>query len=286
MGTRRPIVILGAARSGTKLLRDLLAASSAVAAVPYDINYIWRRGSERLPHDEIPPTAATPDTINFIRGQVDRLSRAESTAQRPIEKTVSNPLRLPYVVRVYPDADYVWLLRDGRDVAESTMRCWLEPPDGSALFRKLREMPWRHTYRYAGEHGLRLLKQRVGGRGTLNSWGPRYRGIDDDVRSKTLAEVSALQWVRTVESFEANRGVLPSVHTVRYEDLVRGPSKTMQGLAEALDLPDAELVAKLAEATVRPGRIGTYGDLPVEAREQIASVLHRTLSELRYTSED
>ena len=40
------VIIIGAARSGTKYLRDVLATAPNAARVPYDINYIWRYGSE------------------------------------------------------------------------------------------------------------------------------------------------------------------------------------------------------------------------------------------------
>ncbi len=43
----RRIVLIGAARSGTKILRDTLAAATGSGAVPFDIGFVWRIG-----HDE------------------------------------------------------------------------------------------------------------------------------------------------------------------------------------------------------------------------------------------
>ena len=48
------VIIIGAARSGTKYLRDVLATAPNAARVPYDINYIWRYGSESHPDDALP----------------------------------------------------------------------------------------------------------------------------------------------------------------------------------------------------------------------------------------
>jgi hypothetical protein len=45
----RPVIILGAARSGTKYLRDILATAPNAARVTYGINYIRRYGSEDHP---------------------------------------------------------------------------------------------------------------------------------------------------------------------------------------------------------------------------------------------
>ena len=41
-----PIVLIGAARSGTKILRDALATALGVPQVPYDVGYVWRYGNE------------------------------------------------------------------------------------------------------------------------------------------------------------------------------------------------------------------------------------------------
>src|SRR4051812_20775701 len=41
----QPVIVIGAARSGTKLLRDSLATHADVARVPYDVNYVWRFGN-------------------------------------------------------------------------------------------------------------------------------------------------------------------------------------------------------------------------------------------------
>ena len=54
-----PIIILGAARSGTKMLRKALASHPDLHAIPYDINYVWKYGSYQLPHDELRPEHAT-----------------------------------------------------------------------------------------------------------------------------------------------------------------------------------------------------------------------------------
>ena len=56
----RHIIIIGAARSGTKILRDVLAEASGVGCVPYDIGFVWRYGNQRVPHDVLDPATVTP----------------------------------------------------------------------------------------------------------------------------------------------------------------------------------------------------------------------------------
>ena len=43
-----PIIIIGAARSGTKIMRSVISADENVRAVSYDVNYVWRFGNEGL----------------------------------------------------------------------------------------------------------------------------------------------------------------------------------------------------------------------------------------------
>lgn len=96
----RHITLIGASRSGTKLLRDALAQLAQVGRVPYDIGYIWRQGNEDLPSDILPPEQVSPRAQAFIGGFVNRYpSGGPATV---IEKTVGNTLRIPVVTRVLP----------------------------------------------------------------------------------------------------------------------------------------------------------------------------------------
>ena len=55
------IVLVGAPRSGTNMLRDVLTALDGIGTWPCDeINYIWRHGNVRYPSDELPRENATP----------------------------------------------------------------------------------------------------------------------------------------------------------------------------------------------------------------------------------
>jgi hypothetical protein len=138
------VVIIGAARSGTKFLRDTLAAGTGVAAVPYDMNYVWRHGNERHPDDALPSSACGPAQQRYILERLRRYAVRHSGLDDPsvlIEKTVSNGLRIPFVAAAVPDARFIHLVRDGRDVVESAERMWQAPADWKYLLRKLGYYP-------------------------------------------------------------------------------------------------------------------------------------------------
>jgi len=84
MAERRFVFLIGAARSGTKFLRDTIAHSEDVAEVPYDINYVWRHGNETCPHDEIAPDDISDGTAAHIRRSIERLALKRQTGSPSI----------------------------------------------------------------------------------------------------------------------------------------------------------------------------------------------------------
>ena len=97
------VIVIGAARSGTKFLRDILAAGKGVAAVPYDVNYVWRFGAESVPDDCLDPAQVTDKQRRFIRRTLPALAHMKQ-GEVLVEKTVSNALRVAYVEAVLPQA--------------------------------------------------------------------------------------------------------------------------------------------------------------------------------------
>ena len=166
-GTPTPVFILGAARSGTKFIRDVLAAPNHVCQTPFDSNHVWRIGNARAPDDLLLPEGLSSRTAAVIRRALWKLAAPGQTSnadQILLEKTVSNALRPDFVERVFPDARYIVLIRDGRDAIESTYRMWQAPPDSGGLKRKLASLPIQATP-YALWYGLNLIGGKLRGRG-------------------------------------------------------------------------------------------------------------------------
>jgi hypothetical protein len=252
----RHIIIVGAARSGTKILRDVLAEATGVGCVPYDVGFVWRYGNEPVPHDVLDPATVTPRIQRFVRRYVDRYAR--SGRDVVIEKTVGNSLRVPFVHAVMPDAAFVHLVRDGRDVVESARRQWSAPADHEYLLRKVRHFPLRLVPSYGREYVLAQMSLlgRVPSRAA--TWGPRYPGIDDDVASSNLLTVCARQWRASVEYASRDLArVSTLVIDVRYEQLVWEPLTTLGDLVDRLGLPASAEDCRRAAAQLEVGRAGS-----------------------------
>lgn len=279
-----PIVILGAARSGTKFLRDVLAAAPEARAVPYDVPYVWRYRAAQA-HDALEPDSLTPARITFIRRQLHRLAGLREGDGILIEKTVGNTLRVPFVAQVLPEARFVHLVRDGRDVTESAMRQWHAPPDWPALWTKLRGMPLSNAG-YALWFGANFLKGLASGRGGGKVWGPRYPGIAEDAATLALARVCARQWRHSVETATQNLAALTPdrVHHIRYEDLTGGP-EALSKLIAGLDLPAPEkILARYSESIKNASPRLWQTRMSPEDQEHMWDEISQTLGTLGYTT--
>jgi len=257
--TFQPLIIIGAARSGTKLLRDLIELHPEIDKVPYDVNYVWRIGNEHLEHDELSPQTVTKNAQQRIQQQIGRFSQKAPVL---VEKTVSNCLRVPFIDAVYPDARYIHLVRDGYDVVESVYRQWTRSPDWTYLLQKAKTFPVRTAPRYAATYAGNMAKRLfLPDSKKSRSWGPRYQEIDADLQSKSLLEVCAIQWMQCINSATRDFATLSEpqdnqrVLTIRYESFVEDPLACLEKVATFIDL-DPTLYQTVSLPKVEKNNIG------------------------------
>jgi len=288
---RPPVIILGAARSGTKLLRELIAATGCYAEVPFDVNYIWRYGNESCPHDALPADLARERTRQFIRNWLRSCTvhpkndiGVRSTAF--VEKTVSNVLRIPFVKAVYPEARFVALVRDGRDVVESAERCWRAPPPTGYVLKKLRTFPWLHCAPYGWKYAATVVRRRLHLDKHLRTWGPRYPGIDIDLKRLSLLEVCARQWAASIELYEQSRHLFSNhqLLEMRYEDLVCSPHLQMHRLCDFLQIEARGRVLEIARRNIRSDCIGSFMRLPRKDLQRVLDTIRPMLQRWDYVN--
>lgn len=280
-----PVIIIGAGRSGTKILRDVLARLPGAGTWPCDeINYIWRHGNAAHPDDELDPTMARPSVRRFIRRAFDRLARRRGLTH-VIEKTCANSLRVGFVHRIFPGARFVFIVRDGRDVTASALERWRAPLDLAYLARKARFVPWRDLPYYAVRYLGNRLHRWVSDERRVSWWGPRFKGWDEASRREGLVSLCARQWVRCVEKAEADVAALPPVQVLRlrYEDLVARPDDVLREILEFLGIDiDEEQVGRYVGA-VESSSVGRWRTRLTDAQiEEIQTILAPTLARYGY----
>ena len=252
------VFIIGAGRSGTKFLRDVLAASDDVSAIPFDINYVWRYGNDSHPDDEFSTDMAGFKSAQYIRKSLLRMeakSNKKLVTKILLEKSVPNSLRVSFIKEIYPDAKFIHLVRDGRAVVESSIRMWQEPPETGYIFRKLKYFPW-NNYRYATWYFFNFIKGRLGGGRGQHLWGPRYKGLCIDAKSLPIDVLCARQWRRCVEvALEQLAEVSPAnICNVSYEGLMSN-TKALEGVCRFLGLSDTPKVLEKYNNSIQRGNL-------------------------------
>lgn len=253
-----PLIIIGAPRSGTNMLRDVLTKASGVATWPCDeINYIWRHGNLRYPSDEFTADLARSSVQNYIRRQFDWVARRYD-ARIVLEKTCANSLRVPFVDRVIPEARYIFIHRDGLDAVDSALARWKAPLDISYIARKARfvpamDLPW-YAVRYFGSRLYRLVSRE----GRVGLWGPRFDGMERSLAEYPLDEVCAWQWARCVVSAADAFGAMPGEKwlSVAYEEFVREPEREFGRMLDFAGIEAPPGRVRAAVADVRADSVG------------------------------
>lgn len=284
-----PLIIIGAPRSGTNLLRDLLVQLPGLATWPCDeINYIWRHHNARVPHDAFDRNDARPEVCRYIRGQFDKLAR-KTGCEWVVEKTCASSLRLGFVDQVFPEARYLVIARDGRDVVASAMKRWKADLDWRYIAAKARYVPPSdvpyYACRYLGHRLSRLFSREK----RLPTWGPRWRGIEKLPLDTSLAEVCALQWRESIEStWNELESIDPRrVHCVNYEDLVGRAPATMEEVLRFLEIPATAEALDAICAGVFQTSVGNWqSQLTPEEVERVEPILEPSLVRLGYQKPD
>ena len=200
----RPVFIVGAPRSGTSILFSVLRSSSELAHWPGEAHEVWEadhhpalRGWDS---NVLGANDASDETANRIRRAFLLTAGAR---KRLIDKTPRNSLRVPFIDRIFPDARYVHLVRDGRDNVNSLINAWRSP-----RYRTY-ELPERHAIPGADPRWWKFVL---------------YPGWREDIRGP-LERVCARQWVSSNENLLGAFDAIPADRCtqIRYETLVERP---------------------------------------------------------------
>jgi len=281
---RRPIVVIGSARSGTTVLAELLAQHP-------DVHYeeeprlTWRIGNDRK-SDLLRPEDARPDVIREIRERfADRVRSAGKT--RLLEKTPSNALRLAFIDAVMPDAVFIHILRDGVEASLSIRDFWTKHTTGlptKALRKRLLEIRPGQVPHYAKEVVRRLWPNWMSGVVPPAVWGPRLPGIDSMVRELDSLDVACLQWKLCVERCCVEGRKLPAdrYRELWLEDLDATTLDQIQHFA-GLE-PCAEVQRRFVERFERGQATSRKGAASAEDLERVREWVEPTAAWLSQTS--
>mgnify|MGYP006270546347 CR=1 FL=1 len=282
---QQEVIIIGAPRSGTNMLRDILTGLDGVDTWPCDeINYIWRHKNVRYPSDEFPVELARPEVVKYIRGKFEALRR-KTGAQIIVEKTCANALRVSFVDKILPEAKHIHIYRDGIDAVGSAMLRWSASLDLQYILAKARYVPLTDLPYYGTRYLWSRLYRFISPTNRLAFWGPVLNGMDEILKTHTLEEICALQWQRSLDNADAAFEKMPSdkVFRIRYEDFVSNPDVEFAAIADylGLEIDQDQLsatVSRVSNKSVGKGR----ASLSADVKNRVSNLVGETLDRLGY----
>ena len=231
----RPIIILSAPRAGSTLLFETLAQAAGIYTIGGESHQLIEsiaalrpgRGvvaSNRLTKKDA-TTAIVAELQRRFAGRLhdrDAQPPPSGASVRLLEKTPKNALRVPFLLEVFPDAQFIFLRREPRANLASMMEAWRAK--GWVTYRQLPGWP--------GPWSLLLP--------------PGYERL----RDRPLEEVVAFQWQAANETILDDLANVPRERwtSLRYEDLIGDPAPAIARLLEFAGLSmDPRLAAYLSK---------------------------------------
>lgn len=250
-----PVFVVGVPRSGTTLVRMVLDSHPDIYAGPempwlggnYHRTEISLRGLyDRFKHDRFSPLRAMNVKENVIkaafRNFILTIMEEELKSQKKriwVEKTPDNIFQVPFLKEIFPEARFIHILRDGRDVALSSVKArkklsTLNYFIPRSALNGCKEEKSTNFLRYGGKFLKAIIPK------SLKDWlgdnvmpYPRLNiskalssnGIKWEPRMLRTTYFNALwRWKEWLKKFENDVKTLNvECLTVRYEDLVQNP---------------------------------------------------------------
>jgi hypothetical protein len=152
---------------------------------------------------------------------------------RILDKTPPNTYRVSYLAEAYPDAKFIYIVREGKTNISSLIEGWRSEKRFNFSFRNF----WDYNKRL----NIKGYKGKVWKFTNPPGW--------EEYLDKSLEEVCAFQWLsahkytqESLSKIDSNRWT-----QIRYEDLIASPEKYIRELCMFIDIPFEGEIKKQAE---------------------------------------
>lgn len=274
-----PVIIIGAARSGTNMLRDTLCKAPGFDTWDCDeINPIWRHGNTHHPDDHFTEGQATPNVKKYLRKVFDKQWKSLGKPKYLVEKTCANSLRVSFIARVFPEAQFIYIVRNGVDVTISASKRWrgeMEIPSLPYYWSKIKHTPSSDIVRYA----WRFFESRagifLGKKEHMSYWGPQFPGLRKLTLDTPLLEICAQQWAECINASDTSFASMDNNNwiKVKYEDLVLNPESEFMKIHSFLksNIDEGRLSGAIAD--VSPKSINKNKHLAPALSERVMKIM-------------
>jgi len=273
----KPVFVLGTGRSGTTVLGMVLSMHREVGFLnepkalwhaihpEEDLIGSYSRGAAHYRLGEADAGCETRRTASRLFGAY----LAATFSRRVVDKYPELIFRAPFVKALFPDARFLFLVRNGWDTCHSI----------EAWSGRLGEQVADETHDWWGVNRRKwnLLV------GQVVAEHPDLATHAEEMRSWTnQTDMAAVEWIVTMrEGLQLLQRVPNDVMRVDYEELCRSPRRQMSRIAAFLELSaDDEPFLRYAEQTLRPAP----EKAPFVLSPLIEDAFHQTMSQLGYGS--
>ena len=258
-----PVIVLGNVRSGTTLLQNMIGLDQDSVSW-FEPRTIWAYAAPMRRHDIFTADDATPHVTRYIRRRFLKFQEMNG-GKRIIEKTPSNLMRIPYVDAIFPEARYIYIVRNPLSYIFSSEILWQDSINKGKFIRRLKETPTVQLPCYLPRLAADIFLKRILKRRYVSVWGVRYPGIQEDLKSLTTFEVIAKQWTAASQQAETDLPILGDrVLQVRYEDLVTRPLEEFEKVYAHLGMDFTSSIRGRIETIVQSDRQQKWQELDPE----------------------
>jgi len=250
-----PIILFGNFRSGTTMLQKFISTHPDVVPL-YEPVGLWLYADPGRSHDEFDEKDATDKVKRYIRNEFLKYQQQHGN-RIIVEKTPHNILRIPYVRAIFPEAHFLYIVRNPLSFVSSVELKWQQPARGKRIVKRLKSTPVTQLHHYLSRFINQQWNNRILRRKYLSIWGPRYKGIQEDLKTENLMTVIARQWLRASAKAERDLAFFENGHVLRlrYEDFVEDPISDMERICAHCGLQMTDEMANTVKEMVKKDRI-------------------------------
>ncbi|AZO29097.1 sulfotransferase [Mesorhizobium sp. M1B.F.Ca.ET.045.04.1.1] len=249
-----PIFLIGNYRSGTTIAQKLIGLHPDIVTW-YEPKTVWLYADPARRHDEFGEIDATKKVARYIRGRFLEYQLRNGNRQI-MENTPANVLRVPFVHEIFPEATFLYITRNPFSYISSMELKWQRAKSFKGLLRLLKMTPVTQIHYYATDIAKQIIAKRILRRKYTSIYGPRYNGIDRDLKEQEKLTVIARQWARGNRKAREDLARLGNsrVLSFRYEDLIQDPELVLRRIFDHCGLNCTEDIVRTAKEMIDPGR--------------------------------
>jgi hypothetical protein len=270
----KPIFIIGTGRSGTTILGVVLSMHQDVGFLNepkalwykiYDREDLVGSYSRGVAKYRLQAADVTPEALVTAH----RLFGAYLTtvaSNRVVDKYPEQVFRIPFVRQIFPDAKFIFLVRNGWDTCESITK-WSQ-----RLGTQVKDET--HDWWGVNDRKWHLLVEQ------LVTKDPELGHFSAEIRNFTEhRDRSAVEWILTMkEGLHWLKELPDSVYRVNYEDLVANPQTVLNDLLDFCELPQDDKMFDYATQTLNP----VPAKKPIALNSLILPAFNSTMNALGY----